>query len=164
MCVTGGATPQCDQALGWTSTLCRMCIAAATLPPFLHPDTDGETGTVGTSSEVLGQRHGLKSSSCSACIGEPLLDRAWQLLRLPNLAPISQGREWERLLWSGLLHADDMHIYYNMASFLWKARLPTPPALLNKNCARTTCMSVVKVHRSCEKARLLTNPVLLNEY
>ena len=51
--------------------------------------------------------------------------RAWWLsLR-------KQGREWDRLLWSGLLHADDMHIYYNMASFLWKARLPTSPKVPN---------------------------------
>lgn len=29
-------------------------------------------------------------------------------------------QQWDRLIWSGLLHADEHHLYYNMASLLWK--------------------------------------------
>lgn len=47
-----------------------------------------------------------------------------------------QGREWDRLLWSGLLHADDMHIYYNMASFLWKARFSSTLTCCARSCAQ----------------------------
>lgn len=32
-------------------------------------------------------------------------------------------REWIRLLASTVIHADDMHLYYNMISFLWKVRI-----------------------------------------
>jgi rhomboid domain-containing protein 1 len=28
--------------------------------------------------------------------------------------------QWARLLWAPFLHADEMHVYYNMASLLWK--------------------------------------------
>lgn len=28
--------------------------------------------------------------------------------------------EWARLLWSPFLHADHLHLYYNLSSFLWK--------------------------------------------
>ncbi|KAI6650923.1 hypothetical protein LOD99_5763 [Oopsacas minuta] len=30
--------------------------------------------------------------------------------------------QWKRLLFSAVFHADDMHLYYNMVSFLWKSR------------------------------------------
>eukprot|EP00884_Botryococcus_braunii_P014510 jgi/Botrbrau1/2305/Bobra.101_2s0126.1 len=33
---------------------------------------------------------------------------------------ILQRGEWWRMLWSGFLHADEGHVYYNMASLLWK--------------------------------------------
>lgn len=32
-------------------------------------------------------------------------------------------KEWRRLVLSALFHADDIHLYYNMASFLYKGRL-----------------------------------------
>lgn len=32
-------------------------------------------------------------------------------------------KEWRRLILSALFHADDIHLYYNMASFLYKGRL-----------------------------------------
>lgn len=35
---------------------------------------------------------------------------------------IIKGRDWRRLLLSALEHGDDMHLYYNMASFLIKGR------------------------------------------
>ena len=31
-----------------------------------------------------------------------------------------QGLEFERLLFSAFIHADEMHVGYNMSSFLWK--------------------------------------------
>lgn len=34
-------------------------------------------------------------------------------------AVLHQG-QWSRLLWSPLIHSDELHLYYNMASFLWK--------------------------------------------
>lgn len=37
-------------------------------------------------------------------------------------AAVLQG-QWARLLWAPLLHADSLHLYYNMSSFLWKVRL-----------------------------------------
>ena len=30
--------------------------------------------------------------------------------------------QWKRILFSALFHADDMHLYFNMFSFLWKSR------------------------------------------
>lgn len=30
-------------------------------------------------------------------------------------------RQWKRLLFSPFIHASDFHLYYNMASFMWKA-------------------------------------------
>ena len=30
------------------------------------------------------------------------------------------GKEWKRLLLSSFYHLDDMHLYYNMVSFIWK--------------------------------------------
>ncbi|DBA04085.1 TPA: hypothetical protein N0F65_009432 [Lagenidium giganteum] len=36
----------------------------------------------------------------------------------PNL--IVQRWDWMRLIASGFLHVDDMHLYHNMVSFLWK--------------------------------------------
>lgn len=32
-------------------------------------------------------------------------------------------KEWRRLILSALFHANDIHLYYNMASFLYKGRL-----------------------------------------
>lgn len=34
--------------------------------------------------------------------------------------PPLQDRQWARLLWSAVLHADEVHLAYNMASFLYK--------------------------------------------
>lgn len=31
-------------------------------------------------------------------------------------------RQWKRLLLASFVHLDDMHLYFNMASFLWKGR------------------------------------------
>ncbi|CAL5224585.1 g7292 [Coccomyxa viridis] len=33
---------------------------------------------------------------------------------------IVQGLQFSRLLWSAFLHADEMHLFYNMSSLLWK--------------------------------------------
>ncbi|CAL8464708.1 g4243 [Coccomyxa elongata] len=33
---------------------------------------------------------------------------------------ILEGWQWTRLLWSAFLHADDIHLFYNMSSLLWK--------------------------------------------
>ena len=33
---------------------------------------------------------------------------------------IADNKHWSRLLLSPFFHLDDWHIYYNMASFLWK--------------------------------------------
>ena len=33
-----------------------------------------------------------------------------------------QDKQWPRLFWSAFLHADEMHLLYNMSSLLWKAR------------------------------------------
>jgi rhomboid domain-containing protein 1 len=41
-------------------------------------------------------------------------------------AKILFGGEWGRLLWSPFLHSDDLHLYYNMASFLWKGAILEP--------------------------------------
>ena len=46
-----------------------------------------------------------------------------------------QGLEIERLLFSAFIHADEMHVGYNMSSFLWKVNSYTlacacPPLLL----------------------------------
>ena len=30
--------------------------------------------------------------------------------------------QWQRILFSALFHADDMHLYFNMLSFLWKSK------------------------------------------
>lgn len=30
------------------------------------------------------------------------------------------GREWGRFFWAPWLHADEMHLFYNMSSLLWK--------------------------------------------
>lgn len=35
---------------------------------------------------------------------------------------ILKARDWKRLILSALEHGDDMHLYYNMASFLIKGR------------------------------------------
>ena len=32
-----------------------------------------------------------------------------------------QDKQWPRLFWSAFLHADEMHLFYNMSSLLWKA-------------------------------------------
>ena len=31
-------------------------------------------------------------------------------------------QQWKRILFSALFHADDMHLYFNMLSFLWKGK------------------------------------------
>jgi membrane associated rhomboid family serine protease len=33
---------------------------------------------------------------------------------------VAQERQWPRLFWSAFLHADEMHLFYNMSSLLWK--------------------------------------------
>ncbi len=40
------------------------------------------------------------------------------------LCPLQIWRrmEWQRIIFSPFVHADDMHLYYNMISFLWKGR------------------------------------------
>ena len=48
-----------------------------------------------------------------------------------NTMPVmAQGRQWPRLFWSAFLHADEMHLFYNMSSLLWKVAasfLPLEP-------------------------------------
>jgi len=39
---------------------------------------------------------------------------------LPNR--IWRLKEWSRMIFASVVHADDMHLYYNMISFLWKGR------------------------------------------
>ena len=34
---------------------------------------------------------------------------------------VLHGRQWRRLLLASYFHADEYHLYYNMASFIWKA-------------------------------------------
>lgn len=36
---------------------------------------------------------------------------------------IFQNRQWSRVLWAALLHADEMHLYYNMSSLVYKGVL-----------------------------------------
>jgi rhomboid domain-containing protein 1 len=47
----------------------------------------------------------------SNCIHPSLMIRSWQFY---------QVIEWNRLLLSSLIHADDIHLYYNMLSLSWK--------------------------------------------
>ena len=35
-----------------------------------------------------------------------------------------QDKQWPRLFWSAFLHADEMHLFYNMSSLLWKVGAP----------------------------------------
>ena len=39
-----------------------------------------------------------------------------------NPTVLLQSWQWWRLLWSPVLHADEMHLFYNMSSLLWKVR------------------------------------------
>lgn len=39
-----------------------------------------------------------------------------------NRLCVSQGWQWTRLIWSAFLHADEVHLFYNMSSLLWKVR------------------------------------------
>ncbi len=55
------------------------------------------------------------------------------LPRIPSIragclqpAKILFGGEWSRLLSSPFLHQDDLHLYYNMASLLWKGSILEP--------------------------------------
>ena len=41
----------------------------------------------------------------------------------PRCCAALQNWEWGRLLWFPWLHADDVHLYYNMASLIWKGRV-----------------------------------------
>ena len=73
----------------------------------------------------------------TSCIHEAAVRRQ-QFLADQNCSTLwRQGREWGRLLWSGLLHADDMHIYYNMASFLWKVQAAAVFSFDSKQCRQT---------------------------
>jgi membrane associated rhomboid family serine protease len=45
----------------------------------------------------------------------PRLQRACLQPRL-----ILKGGDWQRLIWSALVHADEYHLYYNLSSLLWK--------------------------------------------
>ena len=49
-------------------------------------------------------------------------DKLPSLVKLlsPPLPSSLQIGQWGRLFWSAFLHADEHHLYYNMASFLWK--------------------------------------------
>ena len=38
-----------------------------------------------------------------------------------------QGLQFSRLLWSAFLHADEMHLFYNMSSLLWKVHRAKHP-------------------------------------
>jgi rhomboid domain-containing protein 1 len=37
-----------------------------------------------------------------------------------SYAYVWYGQEWKRIIFSPFFHLDDMHLYYNMVSFLWK--------------------------------------------
>lgn len=46
-----------------------------------------------------------------------------------------QKRQWSRVLWAPFLHADEAHLYYNMASLLWKVTYaPTCRAVFVRAC------------------------------
>ncbi|XP_023241730.1 rhomboid-related protein 4-like [Centruroides sculpturatus] len=54
-----------------------------------------------------------------------------RLIRLPwyevsdvclSLDRVWYGREWQRLIFAAIEHADDIHLYYNMVSFVWKGQ------------------------------------------
>ena len=40
-----------------------------------------------------------------------------------SLQEVYRSKEWHRLLLSPLHHIDDLHLYVNMASFLWKGNM-----------------------------------------
>ncbi|XP_067144711.1 rhomboid-related protein 4-like [Centruroides vittatus] len=39
-----------------------------------------------------------------------------------SLDHVWYGKEWHRLIFAALEHADDIHLYYNMVSFIWKGQ------------------------------------------
>lgn len=47
-------------------------------------------------------------------------DKIYNLCVLPHR--ILFNGEWYRLIFASFMHADDMHLYYNMVSFLWKGK------------------------------------------
>lgn len=50
-----------------------------------------------------------------------LVDLPWNVMDVCVSADaILRKRQWKRLVISTFDHADDMHLYYNMVSFLWK--------------------------------------------
>jgi hypothetical protein len=60
------------------------------------------------------------------------------------------GGQWGRLFWSPFLHGDNMHLYFNMSSLLWKvwkrctagstAPLRCVVAFLGHDCMAGDCM------------------------
>ncbi|KAG2494846.1 hypothetical protein HYH03_007086 [Edaphochlamys debaryana] len=50
--------------------------------------------------------------------GRGLVPPVWQACLQPQL--VLEGHQWWRLLVSGFLHADEMHVAYNMSSLVWK--------------------------------------------
>jgi rhomboid domain-containing protein 1 len=49
------------------------------------------------------------------------IDEVVPSIRAACLQPAAVLRgQWARLLWAPLLHADSLHLYYNMSSLLWK--------------------------------------------
>lgn len=49
------------------------------------------------------------------------IDELVPSIRSACLQPAAVLRgQWARLLWAPLLHADSLHLYYNMSSLLWK--------------------------------------------
>ena len=53
--------------------------------------------------------------------------KVFRSLNLPSVAQacvstfyVWHKRQWMRLLWGSFFHLDEWHLYYNMASFLWK--------------------------------------------
>lgn len=71
----------------------------------------------------------LIQSPCDHCAAAQVLlflkpegiDELVPSIRSACLQPAAVLRgQWARLLWAPLLHADSLHLYYNMSSLLWK--------------------------------------------
>ena len=73
---------------------------------------------------------GIVAANASVYLG---LLRRFRLIRVPSIKEacvsafhVWHKGQWSRLIWAAFLHADEWHLYYNMASFLWKGRSLEP--------------------------------------
>ncbi len=64
-------------------------------------------------------------------------------IRAACLQPAAVLRgQWARLLWAPLLHADSLHLYYNMSSLLWKVRRNGSLQLVRKCPLHLSCLAL----------------------